>query len=309
MTGGLVPSSREFFRFFGLDAEKLAWAKPGRHRHASRPDEPRRRDRQRHRRRPGAQRHRRAGGDGRRRAAWRCSTCWPGTFAAMRDILFVGARLLDPATGLDAPGDLLVRDGLIADDRHRPRPPRGRPDARRRRRSASPPAWSTCAPPSASRAPSTARPSPPPPRAAVGRRHHHPLRPARHRSGAGRPGPGAVRAPPRRGDRLPHPAALRRRHQRLRGPRAGRIRPAAGSRRHRLHRRPRAPSATPGPCASRSPTPAPSAASIVQHPEEPSPRRRRRRDRGRAGDPARPARHPGRGRGDAGRRATSPWPG
>ena len=28
MTGGLVPSSREFFRFFGLDAEKLAWARP-----------------------------------------------------------------------------------------------------------------------------------------------------------------------------------------------------------------------------------------------------------------------------------------
>ncbi|MBX6745416.1 MAG: aspartate carbamoyltransferase catalytic subunit [Acetobacteraceae bacterium] len=28
MTGGLVPSSREFFRFYGLDAEKLAWAKP-----------------------------------------------------------------------------------------------------------------------------------------------------------------------------------------------------------------------------------------------------------------------------------------
>ena len=28
MTGGLVPSSREFFRFFGLDREKLAWAKP-----------------------------------------------------------------------------------------------------------------------------------------------------------------------------------------------------------------------------------------------------------------------------------------
>ena len=28
MTGGLVPSSREFFRFFGLDASKLAWAKP-----------------------------------------------------------------------------------------------------------------------------------------------------------------------------------------------------------------------------------------------------------------------------------------
>jgi aspartate carbamoyltransferase catalytic subunit len=28
MTGGLVPSAREFFRFYGLDAEKLAWAKP-----------------------------------------------------------------------------------------------------------------------------------------------------------------------------------------------------------------------------------------------------------------------------------------
>ncbi|MFT8243942.1 aspartate carbamoyltransferase catalytic subunit [Roseomonas sp. BN140053] len=28
MAGGLVPSAREFFRFFGLDAAKLAWAKP-----------------------------------------------------------------------------------------------------------------------------------------------------------------------------------------------------------------------------------------------------------------------------------------
>jgi len=28
MTGGLVPSAREFFRFYGLDAEKLAHAKP-----------------------------------------------------------------------------------------------------------------------------------------------------------------------------------------------------------------------------------------------------------------------------------------
>jgi aspartate carbamoyltransferase catalytic subunit len=28
MTSGLVPSSREFFRFYGLDAEKLAFAKP-----------------------------------------------------------------------------------------------------------------------------------------------------------------------------------------------------------------------------------------------------------------------------------------
>ena len=28
MAGGLVPSAREFFRFYGLDAAKLAWAKP-----------------------------------------------------------------------------------------------------------------------------------------------------------------------------------------------------------------------------------------------------------------------------------------
>ena len=28
MSGGMVPSAREFFRFYGLDAEKLALAKP-----------------------------------------------------------------------------------------------------------------------------------------------------------------------------------------------------------------------------------------------------------------------------------------
>ncbi len=31
------------------------------------------------------------------------------------DLLFTGIRLLDPASGLDAPGSLLVRDGVIAD--------------------------------------------------------------------------------------------------------------------------------------------------------------------------------------------------
>lgn len=34
---------------------------------------------------------------------------------AMRDLLITHARLLDPASGLDAPGCLLVRDGVIAD--------------------------------------------------------------------------------------------------------------------------------------------------------------------------------------------------
>jgi aspartate carbamoyltransferase catalytic subunit len=29
MAGGLIPSSREFFRFYGLDAERLKRAKPG----------------------------------------------------------------------------------------------------------------------------------------------------------------------------------------------------------------------------------------------------------------------------------------
>ena len=29
MTGALVPSTREYFRFWGLDREKLAWAAPG----------------------------------------------------------------------------------------------------------------------------------------------------------------------------------------------------------------------------------------------------------------------------------------
>lgn len=33
----------------------------------------------------------------------------------MHDFFITGARLLDPATGLDAPGDLLIRDGLIAE--------------------------------------------------------------------------------------------------------------------------------------------------------------------------------------------------
>ena len=59
MAGGQVPSEREFFRFWGLDAEKLAYAKP---------DEPRRGDRQRRRRRPASQRDQGTGGDGGGRA-------------------------------------------------------------------------------------------------------------------------------------------------------------------------------------------------------------------------------------------------
>jgi aspartate carbamoyltransferase catalytic subunit len=29
MTGAFVPSTKEYFRYFGLDQEKLSWAKPG----------------------------------------------------------------------------------------------------------------------------------------------------------------------------------------------------------------------------------------------------------------------------------------
>ncbi len=50
MSRNLVPSSREYFRYFGLDAQKLAYRKARCARHASGTDEPRCRDRQRHRR-------------------------------------------------------------------------------------------------------------------------------------------------------------------------------------------------------------------------------------------------------------------
>ena len=33
----------------------------------------------------------------------------------MTDLLFTGVRLIDPHSGLDQPGDLLVRDGAVAD--------------------------------------------------------------------------------------------------------------------------------------------------------------------------------------------------
>jgi aspartate carbamoyltransferase catalytic subunit len=45
MDGGFIPSEREYFHRYGLDAEKLSRAEPRRHRHAPRSDEPRRGDR------------------------------------------------------------------------------------------------------------------------------------------------------------------------------------------------------------------------------------------------------------------------
>ena len=55
MTGAFVPSTREYFRFYGLDREKLGYRQARRAGDASRPDEPGRGDRLRHRRRPGSQ--------------------------------------------------------------------------------------------------------------------------------------------------------------------------------------------------------------------------------------------------------------
>ena len=45
MNGALLPSAGEFFKAYGLTAEKLATREARRDRDAPRPDEPRRRDR------------------------------------------------------------------------------------------------------------------------------------------------------------------------------------------------------------------------------------------------------------------------
>ena len=76
MTGAFVPSTREYFRFYGLDREKLRLCQAGRAGDASWPDEPRRGNRLRHRRRSGSQRHRRTGRDGRRHPHGGAGCAW-----------------------------------------------------------------------------------------------------------------------------------------------------------------------------------------------------------------------------------------
>ena len=116
MTRGLVPSAREYFRFYGLDAAEAGAGQAGRAGDASRPDEPRRRDRQRRGRRPDAQRDPASRWRWAWPCAWRCWTCCRGSAPTHdRSLLFANVRLLDPASGLDVPGELLVRDGVIAD--------------------------------------------------------------------------------------------------------------------------------------------------------------------------------------------------
>ncbi len=96
----------------------------------------------------------------------------------MTDLLITGARLLDPASGLDAPGALLVRQGRIAvplaPTSAAPRASRAwMPAARAWRRG-----LSICAPRWANRGRSIAKTIASAAEAVGGRRHHHPLRAA-----------------------------------------------------------------------------------------------------------------------------------
>ena len=146
MDGSFVPSVREYFHFFGLDAEKLAYAKPDALVMHPGPDEPRRRDRLGRRRRP-AEPHPRAGRDGRRRAHGRARGARRAPAervsaphdrdAAERDRerrrppdrLHQCPRRR-PSRDLDAPGAVIVADRRIVAAGPRRRAPRGRPAPR-----------------------------------------------------------------------------------------------------------------------------------------------------------------------------------
>jgi GNAT superfamily N-acetyltransferase len=209
--------------------------------------------------------------------------------ASHEALLITNARLLDPASGLDATGSCWSRTGgspsLKGNRRRRGRRhagrgrrlplPRPRRHARQHRRARR-------------RAPRDHRLRRP---GRGGRRHHH------HRAlpdtEPALDDPALVEFVIRRGEAtgsltlLPYAAATKA----LRGQGPLRIRPAARGRRHRLQRwHPRhrqcphhAAGALLRPRLRRM---------IVQHPEEPSLAGRRLRHRGRAGHPPRPARHP-----------------
>ena len=113
MNGSLLPSQREYFRYFGLDGRPAGLAKADAHRDAPRPDEPRRRDRKLHRRRRALGYHA-AGRDG--RCGARSGAAPPGRSARM-SLQIINARLLDPATGTDAPGGVFIDKGVIKEFR------------------------------------------------------------------------------------------------------------------------------------------------------------------------------------------------
>ena len=116
MAGGFFPTTREYFRRFGLTEERVRRAKQDVLDPAPRPDEPRRRDRERGSRRallgdprPGHERgrgpHGRALPAARRQRARR-----PREPAAARR----AAASSTPSQRLDAPLDVLVEDGVVA---------------------------------------------------------------------------------------------------------------------------------------------------------------------------------------------------
>ena len=203
-----------------------------------------------------------------------------------------------------ARGDLLVRDGVIADLGAALGRPDGVDDDRRRAAPSSAPAWSTCARPSASPASNTAKPSPPPP---------SPPRPA----ASPRSPPCPIPAPP--STTPPWCACCARAARR---PAASPSCPTAPSRAAAageelaelgLLREAGAVAFTDG---GRAIGPARLMRLALSYargfgaphrpaPGGPEPRRRRRGDRGRTRHPPRPARHPRRGRGDPWSRATS----
>ena len=123
MSRGQVPSAREFFRFYGLDGEKLALAKPdaivmhpgpmnrGVEIDSAIADDPVR----------SVIKDQVEMGVA---VVWRCWTCCRGAIDGMSpDTFFSGVRIL--GNGVDVLGDLLMRDGLIQDFG----PSLGRPDS------------------------------------------------------------------------------------------------------------------------------------------------------------------------------------
>ena len=128
MTSALIPSQREYFHFFGLDYDKLARAKPdalvmhpgpmnrGVEIDSNVADD-------------AAQRDPRAGRDGRRGTHGRAPGARPSSAerigpmdvleldqpAPTRPVALVNARLVDPGTGLDQQGGVLISEGAIAD--------------------------------------------------------------------------------------------------------------------------------------------------------------------------------------------------
>ncbi len=144
MNGSFVPSTQEVFHYFGLDQEKLAYAKPDALADASRPDESRCRDRQRGGRWR-AVADPRTGRNGRGGPHEPCSRRSPqspnaSTMLDRRPILLANARIVDPSRDLDFHGRPL--GGGRRDPRGQERHPRGRRAGRHQDHRLRPASWS-----------------------------------------------------------------------------------------------------------------------------------------------------------------------